>query len=57
MPLPLDAYIDAWHGARVVEWIEAGDRAEPFFCSSGSLARTTLGTRRSRPWIDTPGWT
>ena len=35
MPLPLDAYIDAWHGARGVEWIEADDHAEPFFLFVG----------------------
>ncbi len=35
VPLPLDAYIDAWHGARAVEWIDAGDHAEPFFLFVG----------------------
>jgi choline-sulfatase len=35
MPLPLDAYIDAWHGAEAVRWIESYDRSEPFFLFVG----------------------
>jgi arylsulfatase len=35
MPLPLDAYVDAWHGAEAVRWIETYDRAEPFFLFVG----------------------
>jgi arylsulfatase len=35
MPVPLDAYIDAWHGAEAVRWIEAYDRPEPFFLFVG----------------------
>ncbi len=31
MPVPLDDYIDAWHGDLAVRWIEEYDRAEPFF--------------------------
>jgi arylsulfatase A-like enzyme len=34
-PLPLDAYVDAWHGQRAVEWIERYDRQEPFFLFVG----------------------
>src|SRR5204862_208540 len=30
MPVPLDAYIDAWHGREAVRWIEEYDRAAPF---------------------------
>ena len=29
MPLPLDAYVDTWHGHEAVQWIERYDRAEP----------------------------
>ncbi|MCU1457913.1 MAG: hypothetical protein JWL73_2005, partial [Actinomycetia bacterium] len=35
MPIPLDAYIDAWHGAEAVRWIEAYDRDAPFFAFLG----------------------
>jgi arylsulfatase len=35
MPLPLDAYIDTWHGREAVKWIERYDRAEPFFLFVG----------------------
>jgi arylsulfatase A-like enzyme len=35
MPLPLDAYVDAWHGAEATTWIEAYDREEPFFLFVG----------------------
>lgn len=30
IPLPLDAYIDVWHGERAVEWLDRYDRDEPF---------------------------
>ncbi|MGO9874598.1 MAG: sulfatase [Acidimicrobiia bacterium] len=35
MPVPLDAYIDTWHGAEAVRWIERYDRPEPFFLFVG----------------------
>ena len=35
MPLPLDAYVDAWHGQQAVRWIEEYDRPEPFFLFVG----------------------
>src|SRR4051794_34958152 len=35
MPVPLDAYIDAWHGREAARWIEAYDRPEPFFLFLG----------------------
>lgn len=35
MPLPLDDYIDTWHGLEAVRWIEQYDRAEPFFLFVG----------------------
>jgi choline-sulfatase len=35
MPVPLDDYIDAWHGRQAVRWIEAYDRPEPFFLFVG----------------------
>ncbi len=35
MPLPLDAYIDVWHGLEAVRWIEQYDRPEPFFLFVG----------------------
>lgn len=35
MPVPLDAYIDVWHGATAAGWIEDYDRAEPFFLFVG----------------------
>jgi choline-sulfatase len=35
MPVPLAAYIDTWHGAEAVRWIEQYDRAEPFFLFVG----------------------
>src|SRR5579872_1967225 len=34
-PLPLDAYVDAWHGAQAVRWIEEYARAAPFFLFVG----------------------
>jgi choline-sulfatase len=35
MPLPLDAYVDTWHGHEAVQWIERYDRPEPFFLFVG----------------------
>jgi len=35
MPLPLDAYIDAWHGDLAVQWLEEYDRDQPFFAFVG----------------------
>jgi choline-sulfatase len=35
MPVPLDAYIDSWHGAEAVRWIENYNRSEPFFLFVG----------------------
>jgi arylsulfatase len=35
MPVPLDAYVDAWHGREAVRWIESYDRPEPFFLFLG----------------------
>ncbi len=35
MPLPLDAYVDTWHGHEAVQWIERYDRREPFFLFVG----------------------
>ncbi|MGA2522060.1 MAG: sulfatase-like hydrolase/transferase, partial [Acidimicrobiales bacterium] len=35
MPLPLDAYVDTWHGVEAVRWIEQYDRTEPFFLFVG----------------------
>ena len=35
MPLPLEAYVDAWHGQEAVRWIERYDRHEPFFLFVG----------------------
>ncbi|HZU81003.1 MAG TPA: sulfatase-like hydrolase/transferase [Acidimicrobiales bacterium] len=35
MPVPLESYVDEWHGTRAVEWIEGYDRAEPFFLFVG----------------------
>ena len=34
-PIPLDSYVDAWHGQRAVEWIERYERTEPFFLFVG----------------------
>lgn len=31
IPLPEDAYIDAWHGRRVVDWLESRRDDRPFF--------------------------
>ncbi len=35
MPIPLDAYIDAWHGDAAVRWIADYNRSEPFFLFVG----------------------
>jgi len=35
MPVPIDAYVDAWHGQQAVEWIERYERPEPFFLFVG----------------------
>lgn len=35
MPVPLDAYVDSWHGLEAVRWIEQFDRSEPFFLFVG----------------------
>ena len=35
MPVPLDAYVDTWHGIEAVKWIERYDRPEPFFLFVG----------------------
>ena len=35
LPLPLDAYIDAWQGEQAVRWLDAYDRDQPFFAFVG----------------------
>ncbi len=35
MPIPLDAYVDFWHGIEAVAWLEQYDRPEPFFLFVG----------------------
>ncbi len=35
MPVPLDAYVDTWHGHEAVKWIEKYDRPGPFFLFVG----------------------
>jgi choline-sulfatase len=35
MPLPLEAYVDTWHGAQAVRWIEEYERDAPFFLFVG----------------------
>lgn len=35
MPIPLESYVDAWHGQQAVRWIEGYDRPEPFFLFVG----------------------
>jgi choline-sulfatase len=35
MPIPLDAYIDSWHGDAAVQWVERYERDEPFFLFLG----------------------
>ena len=34
-PIPLESYVDAWHGQQAVRWIERYDRPEPFFLFVG----------------------
>ncbi len=34
-PIPLESYVDAWHGQQAVRWIEGYDRPEPFFLFVG----------------------
>lgn len=34
-PLPLDSYIDTWHGDLAVRWIEERDTEQPFFAFVG----------------------
>ena len=34
-PIPLDSYVDAWHGQKAVEWIEQYNRQQPFFLFVG----------------------
>lgn len=35
LPIPLDAYIDAWQGRQAVRWIERYNRDKPFFAFVG----------------------
>jgi len=35
IPLPADAYIDAWHGRRTARWIDEYEDDKPFFCWLG----------------------
>jgi arylsulfatase len=35
MPIPLESYVDAWHGQQAVQWIERYEREEPFFLFVG----------------------
>jgi len=35
MPLPIDSYVDTWHGHEAVRWIEDYARPEPFFLFVG----------------------
>src|SRR5437588_5117303 len=35
MPVPLDAYIDTWHGNEAVRWIAEYERPEPFYLFVG----------------------
>jgi arylsulfatase len=35
LPIPLDAYVDSWHGDEAVSWIERYDRDQPFFAFVG----------------------
>lgn len=35
MPVPLDAYIDTWHGLEAQRWLEQFDRDDPFFLFIG----------------------
>ena len=58
MPLPLDAYIDAWHGdARGRVDRDGTSAPSRSSCSSASRVRTIRGTRRRQPSIATPAST
>ena len=35
MPVPLEAYVDTWHGMEAVRWIDEYERDEPFFLFVG----------------------
>ena len=35
MPLPLEAYVDTWHGMEAVRWIHQYDKSAPFFLFVG----------------------
>ena len=35
MPIPLESYVDTWHGAQAVRWIEDYERDAPFFLFVG----------------------
>jgi len=35
VPIPLDAYVDAWHGRLAAQWIEQYHRPDPFFLFVG----------------------
>jgi len=35
MPVPLDAYVDVWHGMQAAAWIKRYDRPDPFFLFVG----------------------
>ena len=35
MPIPLESYVDTWHGAQAVRWIEEYERDAPFFLFVG----------------------
>ena len=35
MPIPLDAYVDVWHGVQAAAWIERYDGPDPFFLFVG----------------------
>ena len=50
-PIPLASYVDAWHGAQAVQWIERYDRDRAVLPLRGlSRARMTPGTLRRRRW-------
>jgi choline-sulfatase len=34
-PIPLESYVDAWHGQQAVRWIQEYDRDDPFFLFVG----------------------
>ena len=54
MPIPLESYVDAWHGQQAVKWIERYERPQPFFFFVGfpGPARP-LGRAEQRPWSGT----